>query len=1375
MLILSCIGCFQPVVAKGPGIGNLVYAPNELFTAISLIESPKGHGNVTLVDGYLMTIYSSDGGGTSGDGGFDFWDVSNPRKPILFARHDNADTHGIREAHGFGLSNSYPGDYLVVQGVEGIQFWDVSDAANIQLLNYMDLPGIKKGDYSGDWWLFWQAPYVYVAGTGQGLYIVDANDPSNPQLVKQIPTDQLGGLNPGQVFVIGNLMISARNQNNGFASFDISNPINPVLLNTYMGNNGYSHLFASGTLLTSGGNGDTPQLYVHSINHDGQFAFMGAIGGISLGNGGYGSYQDGFFHSGFSNKYAKFQVFDQNQQYDLKYINSASAKQRNADEDFGLVLGNLVFVGNDHGASGLIVHQQEADLTGPDVHWVHPADGASNLLLSSRVGLSMSDNVDIDSITNASFMLRPVAGEALLGKYSVQMGIVNFSPDQALLANTTYEIVVQGMRDLMGNSGGYFTSTFTTGNFQPPTCTLAEPSPVENNSTVDFQAEVTSDSPLSSITWNFGDGSTILDSLSSMSASHSYLQVGRYNVVLTVENEVGVSSCSTVQIVHYPLTAKKPSASSSIIQGAKFIYNVNPDNNSVTAINKSLLQKAWEAQVGLRPTTLAIGPGGKLWVVNQESASVSILNPQNGDLIRSIMLPPNSAPHSIVVAADNLSIYVTLLGLGRLLKLDAQGMIVGNLAVGPQPKGLAITADSRRILVTRFVSATRDPNNLSYLPSGEVWEVAADPFAMVQTFELPFDPGPDTELSGRGVPNYLGAIQISPDGKIALIPAKKDNVARGQFYDGLDLTFESRTRAIISELDLVLNSESLSRRIDFNDRNMPSAVVFSPLGDIHFTALQGNNLIEVRETAKPATILTLLNTGKAPQGLVVDDMAQRLFVHNYLSRSVSVFDISALLTAAGNGSQILGEISTVEIESLMPDVLNGKRLFYDAVDPRLSADGYISCAGCHFEGGQDGQLWDFTQAGEGLRNTIALSGRAGTAQGRIHWTANFDEVQDFENDIRLGFGGTGLLTESDFLLTQDPLGLPKAGLSTDLDNLAAYVQSLNKFALSPYRNINGELSNQAQLGKKIFFSKPCYQCHLGENYTDGKKHDVGTIQASSGLGIQQSLVGVGFRTPTLKDVWKTAPYLHNGQAATLLQVLQNVTHVGELSNEEKLALVAYLQQIDGAEIAKVLDNIAPVFEQLLDVNIIAQDVLTRVVLTLPVVFDKFGIRSLSSDAPRLFSVGITRVTWVAIDNFGNKATATQKITLIDNTPPIILNVEDVFLDAESDSIVVDLGNVIADDNIQIASLENDAPNTFPVGETIVIWVATDTVGNQAQLGQTVTITKRKELKSDNEPSDIDVNKKNKTLFGRIDFSLLVYLLGVNLLFRMQWAFSKRNF
>ena len=74
----------------------------------------------------------------------------------------------------------------------------------------------------------------------------------------------------------------------------------------------------------------------------------------------------------------------------------------------------------------------------------------------------------------------------------------------------------------------------------------------------------------------------------------------------------------------------------------------------------------------------------------------------------------------------------------------------------------------------------------------------------------------------------------------------------------------------------------------------------------------------------------------------------------------------------------------------------------------------MSCASCHNDGGHDGRIWDLTGMGEGLRNTVSLTRPRRQAHGFLHWSANFDEVQDFEGQIRTLAGGTGLMTDAAF-------------------------------------------------------------------------------------------------------------------------------------------------------------------------------------------------------------------------------------------------------------------------------------------------------------------------------------------------------------------------
>jgi len=449
-----------------------------------------------------------------------------------------------------------------------------------------------------------------------------------------------------------------------------------------------------------------------------------------------------------------------------------------------------------------------------------------------------------------------------------------------------------------------------------------------------------------------------------------------------------------------------------------------------------------------------------------------------------------------------------------------------------------------------------------------------------KTIELAFDQTPDFEDRGRGVPNYLSSITISPDGKEAWVPAKKDNTARGLIRDGLELTFDNTVRTIVSKIDMATGTEDLSARIDINDADMACAVEFSPYGNLAFVALQGNNRIVMVDVDYHSRLGSMDNTGLAPQGMVLNAEGTRLYVQSFMSRQVQVYNIEDIVLGNNQVGSLVATIPTIEEELLSPQVLLGKQIFYNAQDERMTFAGYISCASCHLDGGSDERVWDFTEKGEGLRNTHTLLGRAGTRMGNVHWTANFDEIQDFENDIRNGFKGKGFMPDHIFNsgTVSEPLGDKKAGLSPELDALAAYVASLDKVHPSPYRNQDGSLTADAVEGKKIFVEAGCRNCHSGPDFTDragGSFHDVGTIQTSSGKRKGSTLTGFG--TPTLKGSWETAPYLHDGSAKTLHDVLvnRNINQKhGDLtvySDSEIDQLVAYLLQIDESE-----DNTSPV-------------------------------------------------------------------------------------------------------------------------------------------------------------------------------------------------------
>lgn len=1180
----------------GPGLGKITFPESDLFQVIGRINAengaPRSHGFVSMHNGYLVVIFAIGGG--RHHGGFAFYDISEPYTPTLVSSRDDDETFEIREAHNYGYSSSYGGEFagkdlVAIQARRGVQIWDWTDIYTATRVSYLHMPGISGGDYTNaNWWTFWQAPYIYVAGADSGIYIIDATDPREPVLVDRkefsnpIPISLTGGFRIGSLYAVGNLLVVAGNDVPGYATLDISDPVNPILLDsTVMGPENYSVLVNGNRIF---GAARFKELYIHDISDPQNIQQTGYFKGTN-DKGGYLSYQDGYIHMGASINYVKIDVQDES---NIIRVGLASSGIPDRDEDFATVLGNIVVLGDDHeNGSFLIPHQSEPDNLGPIVNMISPLNGAVKQLASSRIGLTFSDLIDLRTVNNQTIQVRPIISgvvtDPLNGHFSGQSAIVNFTPADPLMANTVYEVFVPagGVTDVSQNGLRVdYRAYFSTGSeiSAPPSCEIAPVDAIKVGESVAITATALSGITPFTYTWDFGDGGQPSQTAMDGHITHAYPSAGHYVVRATISNQDGSASCVTGITVHYPIGNHPARGTTTILvdQDGSTIWNVNPDNNTVTAINTTGYAKQLEAEVGKKPTTLAQAPDGLIWVVTQDDGAVSLLDPGLASVVDKIELAIGSQPYGIVISAgqelhasgtaEGSFAYISLQAAGKLLKIDVDSrQIVGELTVVPTPRGMALSGDGSRLFIGRFIS----PQD-----RGEVVEVNPDALSIASTHVLPFDPGPDTESSGRGVPNALGQLAISPDNRRLWIPAKKDNIARGLFSDGQGHTFDSTVRTIAAQIDLEDNLERLSARHDFENSDRAIAVAFTALGDYAFVALQGSNAVAVLDVYSGQMVTQLPEVGKAPVGLVLSESGSRLFVHSYLSRSVSIYDVPRLLAGNVDARQPLKVVDAVADEMLSADVLRGKQIFHDATDSRMNQDGYISCASCHMDGGQDGRIWDRGIHGEGVRNTISLIGRGGMAHGLLHWSANFDEIQDFEHDMRTAFGGQGFLTDGDFShgLRSHPLGTLKAGLDTDLDALAGYVSSLTDIPSSPFRNPDGALTSDGVAGKQIFERLNCSKCHGGTHFTDselGLVHDIGTVQTSTGHRLGQPILGID--TPTLQGLWGSAPYFHNGSQASLSDLLlaSNINRLhgeaGMLSTLEQDQLLSYLVQIDGRE------------------------------------------------------------------------------------------------------------------------------------------------------------------------------------------------------------------
>ncbi len=668
--------------------------------------------------------------------------------------------------------------------------------------------------------------------------------------------------------------------------------------------------------------------------------------------------------------------------------------------------------------------------------------------------------------------------------------------------------------------------------------------------------------------WDFGDGTPRTPWTMSSSFVHAYLRAGTFTILLQVRDAgLNLASATHTLVVRLVPAAAARHASSIVVHPARReAWVVNPDHGSVSVIDIDALTRIDEINVGAQPVSIAVDNSGQLWVAVRGDDVLKRIDPATRTVNAVLNLGYGAAPVAVVVAPDGVNAYVALAGPGRVQSFSPTTAQPGpQLALGAHVEAMAIKGDGTALLVSRLVSEGTN---------GTVWRVDLPAFASAQSVSLALDTtSPDSGTAGRGLPNYVGALALADDGVNLWYGGKKDNILRGMYREMQPLTFESVLRSLVGRVDIITAQEQTAQRMDLDNAGRVAALLMPPGSSHMFVAQDSNGRVLVLDPWNRREI-TRMNVGVAPQGLEFDAVTDRLFVRNDLSRSVSVFDVSDLLRDGVTLPQMLATIPTTLVEVLSETVLRGKRVFHDASDVRMSQDGYIACASCHLGGRGDGRVWDFTQLGEGLRNTTSLRGSAGLGRGLVHWSGNFDEIQDFEVPIRNLFGGIGFMDDEDYFADgrNHPLGPAKAGFSTDLDALAAYVSSLNQDDRSPIRNPDGSLTGEAVAGRGLFTALDCQRCHAGDAFTDsgqGVRHDVGTLGPGSGQRLGAVLLALD--TPSLRGLFASAPYLHDGSAATLDDVLTtrniNAAHgdFAAINAAQRAALVAFLNQIDGAE------------------------------------------------------------------------------------------------------------------------------------------------------------------------------------------------------------------
>lgn len=1132
-------------VAHAAGFPNEPQTPGELLSGLNAPDQGRT-AIIAYHAGTLFTVPEIPASQSGSDYEVRTWDISDATSPVELATWGRT-RHPIM-AHGYFKRDDYLilGDNFDAVGPWG--FRATSDSTFVR----EPVPGLQCAGTRGcmfEPWLinsYWS--YNDVSGNAQlSKYFGELASWDHLNLTGVI----------GHPFILGDLLIYASDQSRtGVATYDISDPTNPVLLDVLNdgGPGGYwPELWAGGGLL----------YIVFPYNNEGNgIRIVDATDPTNL------RFVTDRALPGTQAMYAQFQdeyAFIGDHKIDMRTFESVvffdgANTPRTHDagvgidiSQFALPLGNLLVTGGIGPNQGMAIwaHQAAPDTRPPEVGFHIPQANRSNYPLELPISLIIHETLDITSINvGTTFIVRPIDGNPLSGTLTFAFDdIITFSPDAPLLPNTTYvvEIPANGIADAAGNTMEPFSYTFSTGssvqgNQAPNVDSFTASSNVVTPGTslnLSVSASDPDDDALE-FRFDFGDGTPKTNWSTQTSTSHVYAEAGHFRARVQVRDAPGTVTSDTLVITSAQApSGPAPSSSGSLVcaSAERTVWTVNPDNNTVTAINADTLDVQFEVNTCKDPRSLS-KVGDEIWIACRGDDRIDILSAANGLALGSITTNHGSGPVSIVTNNAGSEVFAALEGSNQIVKYRASDRaLLSSLDLEASPRALALSGDGNELYATRFRSA---------LNFAQVWELQTSDLSLARTMDINRFGGQeniDTTAAGRGIANYLTDARLSPDGNELWITANKANDLRGPLT-GPDLDSDNMIRNMVFSIDLA--SGTLARAIDIDNSDSASAVEFSPLADYLFVALQGNNEVVVFDAlafdgaAGNGSLTTKIAADSAPQGLCFDSVNDKLWVKNFLARNAMRLDTNQLLDS-GQINISGSSVNTVANEQLTPTVLEGKRIFYNASDERMSAEGYISCASCHLNGDHDGRVWDFTGRGEGLRNTTSLLGRAGMAHGNVHWSGNFDEIQDFENDIRGVFGGKGFLSDSDFNSTNNPLGAAKAGLSVELDALASYVASLDNSHLerSPYRASDGALTAQAQQGQMVFAEEQCASCHSGTTFTDSTVgiatlHDVGTLRTTSGQRLSAPLTGID--TPSLLGLWDGAPYFHDGSAPTLSDV-----------------------------------------------------------------------------------------------------------------------------------------------------------------------------------------------------------------------------------------------
>jgi YVTN family beta-propeller protein len=713
-----------------------------------------------------------------------------------------------------------------------------------------------------------------------------------------------------------------------------------------------------------------------------------------------------------------------------------------------------------------------------------------------------------------------------------------------------------------------------------------------------------------------------------------------------------------------------PSASQPLALSAdgNLLIAANPDNNSVSLFNVQYdaNKRLTEIKVQTEPNGVAFSPDGAYaYVANTVSGTVSVIridpqSPQPARVIKHIQV--GTEPYGIAVTPNGKKVYVTNARSNSVSVIDTRwNYVIKTIEnVGIEPRGIAITNDGddddtdETVYVTQFlalpvagkfdgaddakigavtaISTANDTvsNTVTLQPIADTgFKAAGDAIGRIAAPATPATE--DFKFTTGAYPNQLNNIGIK--GHFAFVPNT------GASPNG-PTRFDVNTQSLLCAINLLTNQDA-GRTINMhtavkNQTNpsklfitQPWAIAFKNGTDEGYVVSAAGNIVvkvkidptsglpAVQNDLDDPTRVLQLKVGKNPRGIVVNGTDTRAYVMNYVSRDVSVLDLSVPRerVLATMKSAALPQTGTLDDRiHIGRELYNTSIGEFDAPAPgqaavvgRMSNNGWGACSTCHPFGLTDNVVWIF---GSGPRRTIPQhadfdqTDPQRRAMRALNWSAERDEEEDFELNIRGISGGLGLLVATDGVTQDTPVVnlTPTASggrRQLKVRGVGAWdaIKTFEQFGIrAPISPVSKEDPDVIE-GERLFREAKCQTCHGGPQWTSAvltsaappdpaavtntqlanQLRKVGTFDPNLKNEIRATAVAPlgadGFAPPSLLSLFAfPKTFLHSGTADSLEQVLDSTPHRSSGTNgvdtlydtEQRRKLVKFLLSIDAS-------------------------------------------------------------------------------------------------------------------------------------------------------------------------------------------------------------------